>query len=145
MRALRAIAAGELDWRSAFERGSWEHPVDLAVALDRGTELRLPMLNLPNRGYLADLPEGRIVEVPATVEGGEVRGVAVGPLPGTVGELCKMVSDVHELVAEGAATGDRQALEQAIALDPAIVHKTAALDVLGEMLEAHQDILPRFR
>ena len=145
MRTLRAIAAGELDWRTALTGGSWEHPVDLAMALDRGTELRMPMLNLPNRGYLTDLPEDRIVEVPTAVADGAVLGVEVGPLPGTVGELCKTVSDVHEWVAQGAATGDRRVLEQAIALDPAIADKTGALGVLTEMLQVHQDVLPRFR
>jgi alpha-galactosidase len=145
MRTLDAIAAGELDWRTAFARGSWEHPVDVAAALHRGTALHLPMLNLPNRGCLTDLPEDRIVEIPATVKSGQVHGVEVGPLPGRVGGLCKRVSDVHEQVAEGAATGDRRALEHAIALDPAIGDKGGALGVLEEMLRAHRDILPRFR
>jgi alpha-galactosidase len=128
---VRAIAAGELDWRTSLAGGSWEHPVDVAVALDRGTDLTLPMLDLPNQGYLPELPEGRIVEVPAIVEGGEVRGVAVGPLPGRV--------------AEDAAIGDWRALEQAIALDPAVADKRAVLGVLEEMLRAHQDLLSRFR
>jgi alpha-galactosidase len=145
MQVLSAIAAGDLDWRTSLAGGSWEHPVDVAVALDRGTELHVPMLNLPNRGYLADLPDGRIVEVPVIVEGGGVQGAEIGLLPGVVGELCKRVSDVHEWVARGAATGDRRALEQAITLDPAVSDKRAVLDVLEEMLQAHQDILPRFR
>ena len=55
-----------------------------------------------------------------------------------------MVSDVHELVAEGAAKGDRQLLEQAIEVDPAITDKPTALRVLDEMLVAHRDLVPRF-
>jgi alpha-galactosidase len=144
LQALRAIAAGEQNWRTDLTGGSWEHPTDLAIALATGTTLHLPMLNLPNEGYLADLPAGRIVEVPAVAEAGTVRGIAVGSLPGRVGELCRRLSDVHELVAEGAATGDRQALKQAIAVDLAIPDKPAALGVLDQLIAAHRDILPRF-
>jgi len=141
---LRAIGAGVQDWRGAFLHGSWEHPVDVAIALASGAALRVPALNLPNRGYLPDLPDGCIVEVPAVIENGSVRGVNVGPMAGQVGELCRSISQVHELVAEGAATGDRRVLEQAIVVDMAISDKGAALRVLDEMLDAHRDLLPRF-
>ncbi|MBN1583668.1 MAG: hypothetical protein JXA89_23380, partial [Anaerolineae bacterium] len=95
-------------------------------------------------GYLPDLPDGCIVEVPAVIENGNLRGITVGSLPGRVGELCRSISQVHELVAEGAATGDRRMLERAIAVDMAIADKVAALRVLDEMLDAHRDLLPRF-
>jgi alpha-galactosidase len=144
LRALRAIAAGELDWRTHLTGGSWEHPAEVALALATNTPLRVPIINLPNAGYLTDLPDGRIVEVPALAERGTVRGVEVGRLPGCLGELCRRVSDVHELVAEGAARGDRAALREAIRVDPAIADKQAALSVLDELIAAHRDVLPRF-
>jgi alpha-galactosidase len=147
---LRKIADGSLDWRDGLTGGSWEHPVDLAVAVHEGATIRMPMLNLPNAGYLPELPDGRVVEVPVEVSGGEVRGVDVGVLPGLpgppveVGDLCHLVSDVHELVTEGAAKGDRQALVEAIRADPAIPYKDLALEVLGRILIAHRDLLHRF-
>ena len=144
LESLRAIAADELDWRTHLVGVSWEHPAELALALGDGTRLAVPMLNLPNRGYLSDLPDDRIVEVPAEVGDWVVRGIEVGRLPGRVGPLCAAVSDVHELVAEGAAKGDRRTLAQAIAIDPAISDKAGALTVLDEFLAAHADILPRF-
>jgi alpha-galactosidase len=107
------------------------------------------MLNLPNAGYLSDLPDGCVVEVPALVDAAPgaastVRGVAVGPLPGRLAALCRRVSEVHELVAEGAARGDRAALREAIRMDPAIGDKPAALTVLEKLIAAHRDVLPRF-
>lgn len=142
---LRAAAAGRLSWRETLTGGSWEHPVDVAVALHTAAPLQVDMINLSNQGYLSDLPDGRIVEVPARVEGGQVRGVEVGALPGQAGELCALVSDVHERVAEGAVKGDRALLREAIEIDPAVTDKDAALRVLDEMLAAHADLLPRFR
>jgi alpha-galactosidase len=142
--ALRAVADGQMAWRDVQLGGSWEHPVDVAVALDTESTLAVDMINLPNAEYLSDLPDGRIVEVPAVVRDGQVQGVQVGPLPGQVGALCSQVSDVHELVAEGAAKGDRSLLRQAIEIDPAVTDKAAALQALDEMLVAHRDLLPRF-
>jgi alpha-galactosidase/6-phospho-beta-glucosidase family protein len=143
---LRAISSGTLDWHTVFKQGSWEHPVDLIAALSRGKTLHMPMLNLPNQNYLSDILVGRIVEVPTTVRQGQVRGDRVGRLPGCIGEICQQISTVHERVAEGAASGKRKPLEEAIAMDPAIgAGKTAAaLQVLDELIAAHRDILPRF-
>ncbi len=141
---LRAVADGQVPWRDVQLGGSWEHPVDVAVAVETGDPLVVDMINLPNAGYLSDLPDGRIVEVPAMVEDGTVQGLKVGALPGQVGALCARVSDVHELVAEGAAKGNRALLQRAIEIDPAITDKAAAMQALEEMLVAHHDLLPRF-
>ena len=144
MARLQAAGAGELDWREALDHGSWEHPVEVAVALARGDAVGVPIINLPNRGNLTDLPDDRIVEVPARISGGELTGVTVGALPGDTAAICRAVSDVHELVAQGAATGDRAALRQAIEIDPAVDDKAAGLAVLDRLIEAHRDLLPRF-
>jgi len=47
-------------------------------------------------------------------------------------------------VAEGAARGDRAALQEAIRMDPAISDKPAARAVLEKLIAAHRDVLPRF-
>jgi len=138
---LRAAADGLLDWREVLAGGSWEHPVDLAEALHFQRDRAVGVINLLNDNYLPELPGGRIVEVPATVAGGQVRGVQIDRMPGTTGELCRAVSDVHELVAEGAATGNVDRLEEAIEADPAIPDKTKARKVLREMIAAHRDII----
>jgi alpha-galactosidase/6-phospho-beta-glucosidase family protein len=144
MARLVAAGAGELDWRLALDHGSWEHPVEVAAALCRRETVAVPILNLPNHGYLPDLPEGRIVEVPARTAEGRLSGVEVGALPGEVGAICRAISDVHELVAQGAAMGDRDALRSAIEIDPAVDGKAAGLAVLEELIAAHRDLLPRF-
>lgn len=142
--SLRAAAEGKADWRGLFSHGSWEHPVDVAVAMARGQDVDVPILNLPNEGYLGGISDGRIVEVPAVVRGGVVRGVTVPRLPAATVAICRQVSDVHEWVAEGAATGDRDKLARAIEVDPAVVDKTRAVGVLDDLIAAHRDLLPRF-
>jgi len=137
---LRAAADGSLDWRQVLAGGSWEHPVDLAEALYFNRYRGVGLINLPNDNYLPELPAGRIVEVPAAVAGGKVHGTPIDRMPGTTGELCRVVSDVHELVAEGAATGDTARLEEAIEVDPAIPDKAQGRKVLRELIAAHSDI-----
>ncbi len=141
---LQAVGGGKLSWRDAGLHFSWEHPVDVAAALARHEEAAFDMLNVPNTGLLSELPEGRIVEVPARAAEGELQGSEVGLLPGRVSEICRAVSDVHELVAEAAATGDREAARRAIEVDPAVTDKRPALRALDEILAAHADILPQF-
>jgi alpha-galactosidase/6-phospho-beta-glucosidase family protein len=144
-RKLQAIAQGRGKWQDAFTQLSWEHPIDVAVALGNKAPLDVDMINLPNDGYLSELPPARIVEVPARIQDGKLTGVSVGPLPGRTGELCKTLSDVHELVAQGAAQGKRDLLIRAIEIDLAIADKATAIQVLDEMLDAHSDMLPQFR
>ena len=137
---LRATAAGAIDWRETLAGGSWEHPVDLAAASHLGLDRCLGVVNLPNDNYVPELPAGRIVEVPTVVTGGKVHGAPIDCMPGTTGELCRTVSDVHELVAEGAATGNIAKLEEAIEADPAIPDKAQGRKVLRELIAAHGDI-----
>ena len=142
---LLRVASGEADWHTACAHGSWEHPIDVAAALGTGDPLDVPILNLPNQGCVDEIPAGRIVEAPARVENGAVRGVSVGRLPGQVAAICRQVSDVHEWVAEGAATRSRAALLAAIEADPAITQKAAAVPALDALLAAHADLVPGFK
>lgn len=141
---LKAVAAGDMDWREVFAHGSWEHPMDVAAALKGGKPGYAAAINLRNDGNLPQLPDGRVVEVPANITTDGVQGLKEIRLPDGVAEICKAVSDVHELVAAGAARGDRSALEKAVQTDPAIVDKDSAQAALAEMLQAHADMLPQF-
>jgi alpha-galactosidase len=77
------------------------------------------------------------------VAGSTVRGLEVGRLPGRLGALCRRVSDVHELVAEGAAWRDRAALAEAVRVDPAIGDRIGAPAALERLVAAQRDVLPR--
>jgi len=141
---LREIARGRATWEGLLEHGSWEHPVDVAAALYYKKEQAFDAVNIPNDGYIKELPNGRIVEVPACAHQGILKGQEVPALPQKVAKLCRQISDVHELAADAAVTGDRRIAERAIELDPAVVDKKAALLALDRMLKAHADILPQF-
>jgi len=142
---LKQIGAGNMDYNRLFDHGSWEHPVDVAQALYRGSDLKLDILNVKNEGAIPGLPVDRIVEVPVNVSGNMIHPLEVPAFPEPLLQLCRVISDVHELVVEAAVTGSVATAKQAIDADPAIGNKEAAYKALEQMLDIHADLLPQFQ
>jgi alpha-galactosidase len=108
-----------------------------------GTHYHLAV-NLPNQGYIANLPEGAIVEVPGLVNGAGVQGVGVGALPEAIAELCRREISVVQLCVDAAVLGDREAALQCLLLDPVIRDLDVAQRILDDYLETYREYLPQF-
>ncbi|MDQ0897542.1 hypothetical protein [Paenibacillus sp. V4I7] len=142
---LQSIANGERDWDDLFTHGSWEHPVDLALVLHHGDTQSLEILNVRNNGAIRQLPDERIVEVPVSISDGVWTPIALPEFPHVLAELCKTISDVHELTAEAAVKGVASLAHRIVDLDPAITDKKNAHIALDRMLSVHADMLPQFQ
>lgn len=101
-------------------------------------------VNLPNQGYISNLPEGAIVEVPGLVSGAGVQGISVGPLPEPIAELCRRESTVARLGVDAAVNGDRQAALQCLLLGPVVTDMEVARQILDDYLETYREYLPQF-
>lgn len=101
-------------------------------------------VNLPNQGYITNLPEEAIVEVPGLVSGVGIQGVGVGPLPEPIAELCRREITVVRLCVDAAVTGDRQAALQCLLLDPVITDLDIAQKILDDYLETYRAYVPQF-
>jgi alpha-galactosidase len=101
-------------------------------------------VNLPNHGYISNLPDGAIVEVPGHVSGAGVSGVGVGHLPDGIAELCRREITVSQLSVDAAVTGDRQLALQCLLLDPVITDLDMAVSILDDYLETYRELLPQF-
>lgn len=145
---LKAIAQGSNDWRATYPGGwdapfsPWEHPFETGIALFDRSDLDLDMINLPNDGHLPELPAGRIVEVPIAIRKGVLTRIPLPPLNPKTAAILNRVSQVHELVAEGAATGNRQRLLEAVRLDPAVPQTDQAMRAAEAIIDAQADLLP---
>ena len=74
-------------------------------------------VNISNKGYVTNLPNDVVLEVPGVFGRYGVRGIGLGDLPkGIVGILQKRVHQ-QELTVEAALTGDRNIALQAMLLD----------------------------
>jgi alpha-galactosidase len=101
-------------------------------------------VNLPNQGYITNLPEGAIVEMPGLVSGAGIQGVGVGPLPECIAELCRREISVVRLCVDAAVHGDRQTALQCLLLDPVISDLDVAGHILDDYLETYREYLPQF-
>jgi len=126
--------------RDADSEGALEMIENVAGA---GNHYHLAV-NLPNQGYIANLPDGAIVEVPGLVSGAGVRGVGVGALPEPVAALCRREITVVQLCVDAAIHGDRQAALQCLLLDPVITDLDVARQILDDYLETYREYLPQF-
>ncbi len=103
--------------------------------------------NLPNNGYIENLPSEAIVEVPCIADGDGIRGTVVGRLPMQCAALNMTNINVQLLSIEAALTRSRQSLYQAAMLDP---HTAGELPIdrikalCDDMIAAHGDLLPNY-
>ncbi|WP_234946031.1 family 4 glycosyl hydrolase [Caldanaerobius fijiensis] len=144
LKNLKDVAEGKVPYDVAFKMLSWEHPVDLAVDIFKKRNKHHDMINLPNKGFIEGIPDGRIVEVPVDVIDGDVIGQKIPPLPQRLTQTLNIISDVHELSAKAAVFGDIKLAEEVIELDFAIPDKEKAKKALHDMIRNHIDILPQF-
>jgi alpha-galactosidase len=108
--------------------------------------------NVPNSvdrrtsALIGNLPADSVVEVPCLVNGAGVQPCHVGDLPAQLAGLNRSHVSVHQLAVEAALTGSRDALYQAVMLDP---HTASVLSLdemwamTDELIAAHGEALPR--
>ena len=99
---------------------------------------------IQNRGSVSNLPDDAVVDVPAVVVGGQVRGVRVGELPFFPAELCRRQIAIHELIAQAAVEGDRRLFLQALCLDPFVRGLSTARAIMDDYLAEYREYVPRF-
>jgi len=102
-------------------------------------------VNMLNKGYVNNLPQSIVVEVPALINKSGIHGVGVGSLPKPIANLCSTQGAIQELAVEAAFEGSYEKALQALLIDPVVHNLEAAEATLDELLEAHAPLLPRFK
>ncbi len=121
-----------------------EGAAELIESLAGAMHLYWPAVNLPNRGYITNLPPDAIVEIPGLLSAASVLGVGVGPLPEPIAELCRREITVSRLCVDASVHGDRDAALQCLLLDPVITDLDIAQQVLDDYLETYRPYLSTF-
>ena len=135
------------DWKASFNtegelHGSGEYGIPIAEAIffDKPTEIGT--VNLPNKGYAKDLPEGMVIELPALVDGKGIHPHQTEPLPTAIAQMISTQGAIHKLVIDAFEEKSRNKLLQAVLLDPTVSSYHNAVAMINEMCEVQKDILP---
>ncbi|MGQ9908600.1 MAG: family 4 glycosyl hydrolase [Candidatus Flexifilum sp.] len=127
-----------------IDEASGERAIPIIVGMLHNTHQYELSVNVPNRGFITNLPDDAIVEIPAVVDAGGVHGVSIGALPEPIAAMARTQIAIIDRVVEAGVHGDRQAALQALLLDPVVHSAQQAEAILAELLEVHQPYLPQF-
>jgi len=103
--------------------------------------------NVLNRGYIENLPQDCIVEVPCLVDKIGVQPTRVGRIPPHLAALMQTNINVQSLTVEAALTGKRQHIYHAVMLDPHTASELTLDDIwslVDDLIEAHGEWLPKY-
>ena len=141
---LDGIISGEVPIDDKLVSPSGEKAFTIIKGILYNTNELLESVNIPNDGYISNLPADAIVEVPAVISGNGVIGLALGELPRGIAALCRTQVDVQHLVVDAGVQGDRGLVLQALLTDPNIPSANAALKIYDELMEINKPYLPQF-
>jgi alpha-galactosidase len=145
---MRAIAEGEapIDARSFAEELSWEHTQLLDILVSQQDDLgETFFVNVPNRGYVHNLPDDVVVEIPAKVDSGGLHPFGLGNLPAPiVPTLAHKVASL-DLIIEAALEGSRRKAIQAFLNDPHCTDIETGKQVVNALIDEEIQYLPRFQ
>ncbi len=144
VKVLDGIISGNVPIDDQLITLSGEKAFNIINGIINNTNELIESVNIPNKGYITNLPAEAIVEVPAIVSGFGVNGLALGELPRGIAALCKQQIDIQHLVVEAGVTGNRNLVMQALLTDPNIPSAKAAQNIYDELMEINKPYLPQF-
>jgi alpha-galactosidase len=137
-----ALAAGE---QLELEEGAAEYAPQVIHSMLTGTE-RIIHANVVNHGLIDNLPDGAVVEVPASVDASGVHPIPFGDVPPQGAALNRTYLSVASLAVEAARTGDPTLVRQAVLVDPNASSSLTPGEIWAlcdQLTEAHAQFLPR--
>ena len=102
----------------------------------------LEMANVMNRGYIENISDGIIVEVPTFIDAFGLHPQKIGALPEGIAAKCEMLGREYSLAVEAAITCDKKLALQAMMMDPLVAHCDYPERLLDELLQAYKPLLP---
>jgi alpha-galactosidase len=123
-----------------------EYGSHIIEAMETGRE-KVIHGNVKNEGHITNLPDGSVVEVPCLVNKNGIQPTYIGDLPTQLAALNRTNVNVQELAVEGALTGDKEKIYQAVMMDPltaSVLDMDQIRAMVDEMFEAEKEWLPNF-
>jgi alpha-galactosidase len=143
---MRREAEGEQELDPAiFDRssGDQEELIDILRSIMFDGR-RISSVNVPNTGYVPNLPGGAVLEIPAVVTGRGLRPVSVPDFPDTLAAIVERRLAPVTLTIEAALRGDRDLAVEAMLADGAVTDPDAARALVDRYLAEQAEHLPNF-
>lgn len=139
----REMVAGQ---REIPLQRSHEYAADIIEAHTFGRQ-KVIYASVPNTGLIPNLPLSGVVEVATLVDRRGYQPTYFGPLPEQCAALCRANMAVFELSAQGILNRDREAVIQAMMLDPlsaAVCSLDEIRSLAEELFAAQKDFIPKW-
>ena len=114
-----------------------ERATSIMAGILTGSSYEEPAVNITNQGYIADLPDWLVVEVPAMVSRAGVQGIKVDIPVGMRALLSNQVG-IHNLTAEAVLQQSRELAIQALMADPTVSADVSKMPELLDHMIAEQ-------
>lgn len=124
-----------------FLEGSGETATHFIRSLATG-EVASEMVNVINRGYIENLSDGIIVELPAFVDQFGLKPQFMGRLPAGIAAKCEALGREYDLLVDAAIHCDRGLARQAMYLDPLCANCDDPDGLLEAMILENLPLLP---
>jgi alpha-galactosidase len=104
--------------------------------------------NVPNAGWITNLPQGACVEIPVVADNAGMHPIQVGALPPECALLTQLSSGIEEMAITASIAGDPTMIYRAICHDPltaAVLSLAEIRQMTNELFTQHKDYLPQFK
>lgn len=136
-----AALAGDADIYEHFMEGSGESATHFMRALATG-ETTWEMVNVINRGYIENISDGIIVELPTFVNAMGLKPMHIGRLPDGIAAKCEALGREYVLLVDAAVECSLQKATEAMYLDPLCAMADDPEGLLKALIEENLDLLP---
>lgn len=101
------------------------------------------MANVINRGYIENVSDGMVVELPVAVDAFGLHPSYMGALPDGIAAKCETLGREYRLLVDAAVHCDRKLALQALMLDPLGANVDYPALLLDDLLAAYRPLLPQ--
>jgi len=137
-------AYGRKPIQEFIDTGRADHATDIIESMYGGLDKPF-YISTQNNGAVSNMADDAFLELRCDVDMNGARAQPVGPMPRGLLGLTQQVLDTHELTAKAAAEFDRDALLQAMVVDPIVNNIEDAEAIIKETFERQRDGLdPRW-
>lgn len=125
---------------------TWEesqlNDIEIAMRENKGEIFHI---NIPNHGYIVDIPDGIVVEIPVVVDAGGYHPIGVGHLPKEIAPCIVRHALSQDLLIEAAMEGDFDKVMAVFGNDPNCFDLEIGEQCMRELIEANIEHLPQFQ